>query len=267
MINIFIVLISVFVSASVWAKNACVDFLGEQSYPPLSMGNGVVCFVQEPVLDPKTGMPVGADSISLYYLSRNGFPIRAEGRGLIYDDTPGEIIDAFLLNDRRSGRDKMFVIHSVSVRSSLVEPNSSGVFYSVDVFDLVGDALRRDDRASDWFGSGYGFVSNGEGVVYRFPYRTREDVRLAIGSPFATLMGGDRPIPVKLKFKSVIFDMPNIKGLTKKYLIRGDRAVVEEVGAGWCRIRYSGGARSTEMWLMCSVLDAESKEREGVDDR
>ncbi|MCA8064004.1 hypothetical protein [Burkholderia sp. AU38729] len=255
MINIFIVLISVFVSTSVWAKNACVDFLGEQSYPPLSIGSGVVCFVQEPVLDRKTGMFVGADSISLYYLSRNGFPIKAEGRGLLYDDTPGEIVDAFFLRVGRDRREKVFVIHSFDVRYSLVEKNSSGKFYSVSVFELAGDVLRQDEHAADWFGADYSWLSDGNRVVYRYPYQSRKDVRLAMKSSLALLINGGDAVRSKVKRKTYLFNEPNIRGGTKKYLIESDRVAVERATAGWCKVDYSGGAVPVKMWLLCSALD------------
>lgn len=140
-----------------------------------------------------------------------------------------------------------------------MEPNSSGKFYSVSVFDPVGNILRRDERASDWFGADYSWLSDGRSVVYKFPYQSRKDVQQAIESPFTLLMSRDGLIPVRLKGKSYLFDGPNIRNKTRKYLIEGDRATVDKVTAGWCEVSYSGGAKPLEMWLPCSALDVDAQ--------
>jgi hypothetical protein len=257
MIKSCILLAIVLVSGSAYAKNTCTDIHGAQSYPPMSIKRGVVCFVQEPVLDSKTEAPIGADSISLYYIANGNIPVKAEGRGLLYDDTPGQVIDAFSLSVGSDHVEKIFIIHSMEIRESLVEPNSSGKFYSVSVFEPIGSILRQDERSTDWFGAGYSWLSDGRKIVSKFPYRSRKDVRQAINSPFALLMSGGSSIPVKVKSKTYLFDESNIRGKTKKYLIEGDRAAVEEVTAGWCKISYAGDAKPIRMWLMCSALEIE----------
>ncbi|MGU7770292.1 hypothetical protein ACV229_08925 [Burkholderia sp. MR1-5-21] len=259
MIKNYIFLAIALMSGSACAKNTCADIHGAQSYPPLSIESGIICFVREQVLDPKTGAQVGNEAISLYYIADGNSPLKAEGRGLLYDDTPGEIVDAFSLKIDQNYREKIFVIHSVEVRDSLAEPNSSGKFYSVDVFDLTGNVLRRNERASDWFGTGYSFISDGAKMVYKFPYLSRLDVRRAIESPFASLMSGNGNIPVRVKFKSYLFELPNTSDKTRKYLIEGDRATVGKVTAGWCQVNFSGGANPLEMWLMCSALEIEGR--------
>ncbi|SAK74126.1 hypothetical protein [Caballeronia ptereochthonis] len=259
MIKNKIFLAIILISSSVCAKSTCADLHGQQSYKPLIMKNGTICFVQEPTLDPKTGAPLGTDSISLYYIANGNVPAKAEGRGLLYDETPGVIVDAFSRKVGRDHRDQVFVIHSMEVRNSLVEPNSSGKFYSVSVFYPSGNILHRDERASDWFGADYSWLSDGKRVIYRFPYMSKNDVQQAIDSPFASLMIDDSKTPVRVKFKSYLFEEPNVKSKTKKYLIAGDRAVVEKVTAGWCEVNYSGGAKRIDMWLMCSALDVESQ--------
>ncbi|RKT13441.1 hypothetical protein B0G69_6591 [Paraburkholderia sp. RAU2J] len=259
MIKSWLLLAIVLISGSACAKSTCADMHGPQSYQPLSIKNGTVCFVQEPMLDPKTRTPIGADAISLYYIFNGNSPVKAEGRGLLYDDTPGEIVDAFSSSVGYDHRERIFVIHAMNVRESLVEPNSSGKFYSVAVFDLIGNTLRRDERASDWFGADYSWLSDGRRVTYKFPYQSRVDVQLAMDSPFAALMTRDEFIPVKLKGKSYLFDGPNFGNKTTKYLIKGDRATIDKVTAGWCQANYSGGAKPLEMWLMCSALDIDEQ--------
>ncbi|QTO44919.1 hypothetical protein [Burkholderia latens] len=243
------------VSGSARAKDTCADIHGEQAYPSLSIKKGVICFIVEPVLDSESHASIGVDSINLYYLANEGAPVRAEGRGLLYDETPGQIIDAFSMIVGGDRQEKIFVIHSVDIRTSLVEPNSSGKFYSVDVFYLAGNILRRDDRASEWFGSDYSYLSNGARVIYKYPYQSRIDVRQAIDSPFASLMSEGGGIPVRVKYKSYLADGPDIRSRTKRYLIAGDRATVGKATGGWCQVSHSGGTKLPEMWLTCAALE------------
>lgn len=245
----------VIISGSVRAEGTCAGIHGPQNYPPLSIKNGTICFIREAVLDPRARTSIGADAISLYYISNGNVPVEAEGRGLLYDDTPGEIVDAFSSRIGHDQQEKVFVIHSMEVRGSFAESNSSGKFYSVSVFDPIGHILRRDERASNWFGADYSWLSDGRSVIYKFPYQSREAVLQAMDSPLVLLMSRDEFIPVILKNKSYLFEDPNVKNKTKKYLIRGDRATVGKVTAGWCQVHYSRGEKPLEMWLMCSAID------------
>lgn len=261
MIKGFIFLVIALVSGSAFSKDSCSDLQGKKIFPSLNTKGGTVCFVREPILDDGTRVPIGLDGISLYYSAHGGVPVEAKGRGLPYDDTPGEIVDAFSMKIGRDQREKVFVIHSFEVRYSLVEPNSSGEFYSVSVFEPIGNILRQDERSTEWFGVGYSWLSDGQKRVWRFPYQSRKDVRKALDSPLALLMSSADSIPVRVKSKTYLFDESSIRGKTKKYLLEGDRAVVEEAGAGWCKIKYEGGVKPIRMWLMCSALDVEEQAR------
>ncbi|WP_321946977.1 hypothetical protein [Paraburkholderia sp. J10-1] len=245
-------------SGSIFAKSRCSDIQGKQGFHPLILTNGIVCFVQEPVLNSNTGVPIGEDAISLYYISNGNAPVKAMGRGLLYDESPGKIVDSFpLATDQDNNR--IAVIHSVDVRQSLVEENSSGQFYSVSVFVIADNNLRRDERASDWFGADYSWISNNRRVTYVFPYQTKKDVRRAVDSSFASLMNGDKIISAKVKNKSYLFDLPSIKDETKKYLIAGDKVTVDKATAGWCQISYNGGKKAVQMWLLCSALAVDAR--------
>ncbi|MBR8292790.1 hypothetical protein KDW63_01225 [Burkholderia cenocepacia] len=261
MIKSGILLAIVLTSNSVCAKSVCADFRDRQSYPPLNIKGGTVCFVREPLLDDKAGAPSGLDGISLYYVASEGVPVKANGRGLLYDDTPGEVVSAFSLNVGREHQEKVFVIHFFEVRNSLVEKNSSGKFYSVSVFYSDENILYQDERSTDWFGGGYSWLSDGKRMIYKFPYQSKKDVERAIKSPFASLMSVGGEMPVYVKLKSYLFDGPNVKGRTRKYLIAGDRAVVEGVTAGWCQVNYLGATKPIDMWLMCNALGVDAQEK------
>ncbi|UVE67614.1 hypothetical protein L2Y90_26160 [Burkholderia pyrrocinia] len=211
----FVFLVTALISNSVFAKDACSDLWGEQIFSSLKTKSGEVCFVREPILDDKSGAPIGLDGISVYYSAYGRIPREAKGRGLLYDNTPGEIVDAFSMEIERDQREKIFVIHSFEVRHSLVEPNSSGKFYSVSVFEPIGDILYQDERSTEWFGVGYSWLSDGQRRVWKFPYQSRKDVRKALDSPFALLMSAVNSIPARVKSKTYLFDESSISGKTK----------------------------------------------------
>ena len=261
MIKIFGFLLLAYLCGPVCAKTTCAEVPGEQNHPPLSVKGGSICFVQEEILDDETNVPTRLSGISLYYIDNGSLPVRAKGRGLLYDETPGEIIDAFSMNVGCDRKEKIFVIHSFEVRNSLVEKNSSGKFYSVSVFYSYNGALYQDERSSDWFGVGYSWLSDGKKVVYKFPYQSKKDVRRAVDSPFASLMFDEAGIPVRLKSKTHLFDEPNVTGKTRKYLIAGDRAMLERMTAGWCKIDYFGRAKPVHMWLTCDALYVDERAR------
>jgi hypothetical protein len=242
------------ISSLAFAQHTCADIGGGQSYGALNVDGGVICFIKTRVTDPNAKTSLGVEAITLYYIHDGSAPVAAQGRSLPYHDTPGKIVDAFSSNIGKEHELRVFVIHSMEVRTSLAEPNSSGKFYSVSVFDPQGGVLRRDERASDWFGAGYSWLSDGNDIIYTFPYQTRQDVLRSIDSPLAALMVKDGFIPVRLKIKSYLFEVPNVADKTRKYLVKGDRATVDGVTAGWCRVHYSGGSISLEMWLMCNAL-------------
>lgn len=95
MIKNFALFAILLAGGTVYAKSTCAGIQGQQKYPPLIAENGTICFIQEPVLDPKTNAKTGSDAISLYLIVSGNAPVKAEGRGLLYDDTLGEIVDAF----------------------------------------------------------------------------------------------------------------------------------------------------------------------------
>jgi hypothetical protein len=116
-------------------------------------------------------------------------------------------------------------------------------------FNMKENVLSHNERATNWFGHGYSWLSDGKNIVYEFPYQSSESVIQALTSPFAVLLARDELIPVIVKKKSFLHDSPNIEGKTKKYLIAGDKATVDEYRSGWCQVNYTGGKTPLQMWI------------------
>jgi len=254
-ISIILAALTFIITQSAWAGFTCSDIHGEQIRQPLLTNPGRICFIKQPILDQASGTPTDAEEINLYFIPKDGKPEKAKDRGLLYDESPGQIVDAFLLQIGGDDTRKIAIIQSIEIRNSLAEPNSSGKYYSVAIFDQSDTSLQRNERASEWFGDGYSKVTSGD-ITYEFPYTTRESIEMARTSSFSLLMARRVAIPVKIKAKSYLYEGPNIQDRTKRYLIRGDNAMVDKATGGWCHVNYNGRRGPLQMWLMCDALAA-----------
>jgi len=256
--KIFFTLLLFLFSRIVLAGSSCSDIPGKQNHAPLKIKDGIVCFMEQPLLD-ENGEQF-ADAISVYFIPHKLKPIKADGRGFLYDYDAGKIVDVFELDIDHDGKNEVIVIHFSETRTSHAEPNSSGKFYSVYVFNRTDMGLRLNEHATEWFGSEYSWHSDGNKIVVEYPYLTQRSVRQVVASPFAALITRDEVIPVVVKQKSSLYipgSYTYTYEKTKKYLIVGDKAIVDKYTVGWCRINYSDGKESLQMWMMCNALEAE----------
>jgi len=242
------------------AASPCDAIPGKLSHAPLKIESGVVCFVEQPLLDEKGEKY--ADAISIYLIPHGLKPVEAEGRGLMYDYDAGKIVDAFSLDIDHDGKNELVVIHYHDVRYSQAEQNSSGVVYSVYVFNQEKNSLNYNERATEWFGSSYSWFTNGKNKVYEYPYLTQKSVQKALSSPFISLMHQNKAISIVVKQKSYLYESSTVYGKPKKYLIAGDKATVDKYTAGWCRVNYTGGKQPLQMWIMCDALEVDKKGKE-----
>lgn len=90
MIKSAVALAATLICGPTYAGSTCADIHGSQSYPPLSITSGTICFVQEPVLDPKTRESIGVDAISLYYIANEGVPAKRRDEGFCMKPRPGK---------------------------------------------------------------------------------------------------------------------------------------------------------------------------------
>ena len=250
-ITIFTLLICGFARA----EFTCDLIPGQQNHAPVVTKNGSVCFIEQPILE-KDGKPSGAEEVAVYFIPRGHSPVKAEGRGLINDgDGPGKIDDAFMLDVDHDGNDEIVVIQCVEPRTS--EAKRSGKFCSVYVFNYKDMSLHLNERASEWFGYNYSWLSDDHKIIYKFPYLTQDAIRQALNSPFATLIIRAEVIPVIVKQKNYLHYYSDGDSQSKKYLIAGDKATVDKYTAGWCRVNYSGGKEPLQMWMMCDALEVD----------
>ena len=248
-----------------FANSTCADIPGKQNYPPLKVNNGLLCFIEKPVVDEKTKEVYSQQHINLYYVPFGGVPVKVEDEGFLYDHDAGKIVDAFFLDVDYDDKDEIIVIHNFEIRHSLAEPNSSKIFYSVYVFNQTEPGLKRNVRASDWFGSAYSEFYQGKKIIYKYPFMDQTSIREAMFSPFVVLMLRDKIIPVIVKQKAYLYEAAIANKHTKKYLIDGDEGTVDKHENGLCRINYTGGENPLQMWIMCDALESPEHEKMKMD--
>jgi len=249
------------VSELALAGSPCDIIPGKQSHAPLKINDGLVCIVEQPVLDEQNRQH-GIETV-IYTIMKNQELIKADGGELSNDggNSPGTIVDVFTLNIDRDKKNQVIVIQFVEVSKGLMEPNSSGKFYSIYVFNQTDKGLRLNKRATEWFGSAYSWFTNGKTRIYEFPYLTQKSVKNSLFSPFISLMYRDGVIPVVVKQKSYLYEDSMVYGKPTKYLIAGDKATVDKYTAGWCQVNYTGGKKPLQMWMMCDALEVDSGKR------
>jgi hypothetical protein len=115
------------------ADSSCENIPGELRYS-LETWDGAICIVEQDALDQKNN-PGGVDTV-VYTITKGNKPIKAEGGELFNDGgrNPGIIYAVFPLDINQEGKEEIIVMQYIEVRSSIVEPNSSGTFYDVMVF-------------------------------------------------------------------------------------------------------------------------------------
>jgi hypothetical protein len=252
---LFSLLLLVFCKNAFTANSTCDNIPGKQSYSPLKVNNGLVCFIEKSVVDERSKEKYEQQYINLYYVASGSEAVKVEDEGFLYDYNAGKIIDAFLLDVDHDGKNEIIVIHNFEIRHTLAEPNSSGIYYGVYVFDQTETGLKRNLRASAWFGFTYSAFYQNQKVIYKYPFTNQYSVRQAILSPFAVLIMRDEIISVIVKRKTYLYDASTADNLTKKYLIAGDKGTVDKHENGLCRINYIGGKKPLQMWIMCDVLE------------
>ena len=204
-------------------------------------------------------------TVTIYSITPGRQPIAADGGVFEMKGHEDKIRDITSLDINGDGRDEVVVIHEsyrydVANSKKTTYPRSSPWYHSVTVFEQKETGLSRNERASEWFGSDFGrWHSDSYTIAFDFPYHSYESVKKALSSPYAALMVRDAAIPVTVRCKSPLYDLPSLEKKSEKFLITGDRATVDKHTAGWCRINYSDGKTPVQMWMRCDELLAEGQ--------
>jgi hypothetical protein len=257
MYKIFLALLALTCSGLCIASPLCSRISGEDAHAPLTVADGVFCFKLQPDLNNE-----GDLEVQIYFYSAQ----RKRQATKIKDwSTTGKIV-VFTLDINKNGQDDIIVINSEEIRtytgSCMVSP-----LYSISVFRKTKSGYEYDRRASMWFGAGADLVK-GTGrddcednkLIYTYPYKTKDAIEKALAtSPFVDFIVNDTPKPATIIRKSWLYESSTVAEETKKYLIAGDKVMLDSVRANLCQITYTGGKKPLQMWIMCDALEVDTE--------
>ncbi|MNQ42527.1 hypothetical protein D3C85_562320 [compost metagenome] len=191
------------------------------------------------------------DGISIYSVVSSDTP------RLVYEfpyaGTEGKVTDAFFLPV--GGEGMLFVIHRIEAPRSW---DSVGDIYDVSVFRLEGDNLLLDKNFTRFFDLGGDSVDEQGRLTYIYPYKDKKSVEAVVGSPLFYSIIADKEITGTILEKTFLFDggsEPIQQSKTKMYLIEGDRVLVTDSTAGWCKVSYEAKIKMITKWAQCKSIN------------
>ena len=192
------------------------------------------------------------DGISLYSVVLSEYP------KLVYEfpyaGTEGTITDAFFLQVG-GGEEMLFVIHRIEAPRSW---DSVSDIYDVSVFRLEGDNLLLDKNFTRFFDLGGDSVDEQGRSMYIYPYKDKKSVEAVVGSPLFYSIVADKEITGTILEKTFLFDggsEPIKQSKAKMYLIEGDRVLVTDSTAGWCKVSYEAKIKMITKWAQCKSIN------------
>ena len=130
--------------------------------------------------------------------------------------------------------------------------------YDVSVIRLEDETLLLDRKRTRFFDLGGDSVDEQGRSTYIYPYKDKKSVEAVVGSPLFNTIIADKEITGTIIEKTFLFDggsEPEQQSQTKMYLIDGDRVVVTDSTAGWCKISYQAKIKTITKWAQCKSIN------------
>lgn len=250
-----IIFFSYLVGSTAIASNEGCSGIGlRDAYNSMDVHGVKACFVYTKAdVETEGQLSRDPDEISLYSV------ISSENPKLVYEfpyaGTEGKITDAFFLPV--DGRDEklLFVIHRMETPRAW-DPVSD--IYDVSVIGLEGDTLHLDKKLTRFFDLGGDSIVEQGRSTYIYPYKDKESVEEAVRSPLFHSIIADKEITGTILEKTFLYDggsEPVQQSPTKMYLIAGDRVLVTDSIAGWCKVIYQAKVKPITKWTQCKSIN------------
>jgi hypothetical protein len=271
MLELVFALLALTGSSLAFGDTSCSVIDGDDARPSLSVDNGTICFKLQHLLDKKGNPLIDEDmQISVYFVQQEQEPIKIGE--LPYMATTGNIEDVFQLDADKDGKKDIIIIHSAEIRAYTGSCKASP-WYSISIYRQTESGFEYNRRASSWFGDGLDLADgsaepdketcNNDKLIYVYPYKTRDVIEQALSSsPFSKLMTNAASLAATVVRKSNLYNGTTVEAKTKKYLIAGDKVMVDRVEADWCLITYTGGKKPLQMYVLCNDLKLDSMDTE-----
>lgn len=178
-----------------------------------------------------------------------------EFASLPYLGDAGKVENTFLADANNDGQDELFIIQSTEISSETGIAYASA-YFTISIFDKKSDMEYSLNKIlSDLFGAGGDILpanSNNQ-LDYAYPFKTQEDIKNTLASKNYASWLSKEPIETIVIDKTSIFNYSSIADKTQKYLIRGDKVLVNEQSSGWLKIAYASSKNGTIYgWIPCS---------------
>lgn len=241
-------------STAIASNEECSAIGLREAYSSIDVHGVKACFVYTKAeVQPEGQLSRDPDEISLYSV------IPSESPKFIYEfpyaGTEGTITDAFFLPVGGGGEEMLFVIHRMETPRAW-DPVSD--IYDVSVIRLEDETLLLDRKRTRFFDLGGDSVDEQGRSTYIYPYKDKKSVEAVVGSPLFNTIIADKEITGTIIEKTFLFDggsEPEQQSQTKMYLIDGDRVVVTDSTAGWCKISYQAKIKTITKWAQCKSIN------------
>ncbi len=255
MIKLIVLFFGCLLGATAIASDEGCSAIGlREAYGYMDIHGVKACFVYTKA-EVKTEGQLSRDpeEISLYSVAPS------ENPKLVYEfpyaGTEGTITDAFFLPVGGKGEEMLFVIHRMETPRAW-DPVSD--IYDVSVIRLEGKTLLLDRDRTRFFDLGGDSVDEQGRSAYTYPYKDKKSVEAVVGSPLFYSIIADKEITGTILEKTFLFDggsEPIQQSKTKMYLIEGDRVLVTDSTAGWCKVSYQARIKMITKWAQCKSIN------------
>lgn len=250
-----ILLLSFFFGSTAFASNEKCSNVGlREAYKSMSTNGLDICFAYtKSDVRAEKKLSSDPDEISLYSVAPSKKP------KLIfqfpYAGTEGTITDAFFFTAEGKFEETLFIIHRMEAPKSW---DSVSDIYSVSVFRWEGDSLLPDQKRTRFFDIGGDTIDEHGQSTYMYPYKDKKSIESAIASPLFLTVVADEKVTGTIMEKTFLHDggsEPLPEYSSKMYLIKGDRVLVEDTTAGWCRVLYQTKVKIIKKWAQCRSIN------------
>lgn len=162
---------------------------------------------------------------------------------------------AFFSDTRQGGDSKLFVIHSVEIRSDTGVKYSSD-YFTVSIYTRNHDTYLKDNRLSRYFGNGADVLDDDyKNFRYVFPYKDQASIVERLASDSYSAWSAGSLITLVVDQKSPLYSSPVLADVTQMYVVAGDKVKQDDVEGGWLSITYSKSkGKIIRGWIQCANL-------------
>jgi hypothetical protein len=253
MIRLIVVFCCLFTSVAIAGDEGCGSIGLRNAYRAMDMQGVKACFVYTKAeVQIEEQLSRDPDGISFYSITPSESP------KLVFDfpyaGTEGKISDAFVLPVSGVSEKMLFVLHRMETPRAW---DAVSDIYDVSVVRLGKDSWFLDKNYTRFFDLGGDLVDEQGRLTYTYPYKDRSSIEGAVRSPLFYALVEGKEIMGTILEKAVLFDggsEPLQQSSTEIFLNDGERVLVKDSTAGWCKVFYQVKAKTDVKWVQCKSI-------------